>query len=132
MSKFLKGYLVTMGVLFVIIAIFVACNTYATEYKTTDVGTEISEDSRYDVLFQMVGVPDWPFGATTVRVIVRECESGNKIDAFEAKIYDDGATLRDSNWKVIWFSNRVEITLMGSEQEDSVYTIELPLIDSNL
>ena len=93
--------------------------------KLTDVGTEISPDGKYSVLFQMVGQPDWPFGATTVKVTVTEVGSNKQLEVIDASINDDGATLRKSNWTVVWQSDTVEITLKGSEQEDKSYIVPL-------
>ena len=62
------GSLLLAGIL--VFAAFLFHFEYVNEYKLTDTGTEVSPDGKYAVLFQMVGQPDWPFGATSVRVTV--------------------------------------------------------------
>ena len=104
---------------------FIFSFIYSNNYKLTDVGTEISPDGKYSVLFQMVGQPEWPFGATTVKVTVKEVDSNKQLEVIDASINDDGATLRNSNWTVVWQSDTVEITLKGSEQEDKSYIVPL-------
>lgn len=111
------------------IAVFIAASigwsVYETEYKLTKTATEISPDGKYTATLYMVGCPDWPFGDTTVRVTIKQTGSLKKSEAFEADISDDGASLREDNWEVIWQENSVEIILKGSEQRDEVYTVTL-------
>ena len=104
---------------------FIFSFIYSNNYKLTDVGTEISPDGKYSVLFQMVGQPEWPFGATTVKVTVTEVGSNKQLEVIDASINDDGAILRKSNWTVVWQRDTVEITLKGSEQEDKSYIVPL-------
>ena len=62
---------------------------------------------------------------TTVKVTVTEVGSNKQLEVIDASINDDGATLRKSNWTVVWQSDTVEITLKGSEQEDKSYIVPL-------
>lgn len=103
----------------------IGLSIYRNEYKLTDKGTELSPNDSFAVVFQMVGVPDWPFGSTHIKVTVKDTKSNETIKIIDTYIQDDGATLRKENWYVVWQSDSVEITLKGSEQEDSVYTIQL-------
>lgn len=98
---------------------------YSTQYKLTDTGTEISPDGKYIVVFQMVGEPEWPFGATSVKVTVKETEDNRQLKVIDTSIQDDGAILSEYNWDVVWQSNIVKITLKGSEQEDVIYAVPL-------
>ncbi len=109
----------------VLASVHIGLSIYRNEYKLTDKGTELSPDGNFAVVFQMIGVPDWPFGPTHVKVTVKETESNEAIKIIDTYIQDDGATLRKDNWYVVWQSDSVEITLKGSEQEDSVYTVQL-------
>ncbi len=109
----------------VLASVHIGLSIYKNEYKLTDKGTELSPDGNFAVVFQMVGVPDWPFGSTHVKVTVKDTESNETIKIIDTHIQDDGATLQKDNWYVVWQSDSVEITLKGSEQEDSVYTVQL-------
>jgi len=125
MKKAVKIVLVIFATIVISVGIYIGQYIYKTEYRLTDKGEELSPDGKYAVLFQMVGVPDWPFGATTVRVTVYNTENDEKIKVIQDDIHDDGAVLRDCNRNVSWEEDSVIITLMGSEQEDEVYDITL-------
>lgn len=116
--------IILMCVLFIILmlAILIGSMVYVMEYKVTEVGVETSYDGKYEVVFSQIGEPEWPFGSTHVRIEVRE-KDGEKIDKVETSIRDDGASLHESNWKVDWYPAGLDITLMGSEQEDDIYTV---------
>ncbi len=106
-------------------SVHIGLSIYKTEHKLSDKGTELSPDGRFAVVFQMVGVPDWPFGSTHVKVTVKETASNETVEIIDTYVEDDGAALSQDNWYVIWQSGSVEITLKGSEQEDTVYTVQL-------
>lgn len=71
-------------------------------------------NERCQITFQMKGEPEFLFGATYGRIIAKY--DGEIIKKINIVIYDDGATLRKSNWKINWYPAGVEITIMGSEQ----------------
>lgn len=125
MKKAVKIILCIVLAVVLFVAASVGRTVYITEYRLTDKGTELSPDGKYSVLFQMVGEPDWPFGATTVRVTVKNTETGEEIEVIQTDIHDDGALLRENNWNVEWYEEEVKITLIGSEQNNDVYNIDL-------
>lgn len=125
MKKAVKIVLIIFTTIIISVGIYIGQCVYKIEYRLTDKGEELSPDGKYAVLFQMVGEPDWPFGATTVRVTVRAVENNEKIKVIQTDIQDDGAVLREYNWNVLWEEDDVIITLIGSEQEDKVYEVML-------
>ena len=124
-----KRIIITVVSIFILIFLAVGYVIFAfiynNNYKLTDAGTEISPDGKYSVLFQMVGQPEWPFGATTVKVTVKEVDSNKQLEVIDASIQDDGGILSEFNWDVVWKSDTVEITLKGSEQKDKSYIVPL-------
>lgn len=108
---------VLLGIAFVIVLV-IGSFQYVTKYRLTDAGKVTSGDGSCEVRFWMRGEPDWPFGATAGRATV--IRLGQKEGSFDFEIRDDGASLRESNWRVSFYPAGVEITLSGSEQEDEV------------
>lgn len=122
MKKSLKGSLSLIGIVFLIVAVLYGSFLYITKYKITDVGAETSIDGRYKVVFQQIGEPDFPFGATQIRILVKR-ENGTLVDKKETSIYDDGAMLREANWEVFFYPAGVKIVIKGREQEDTAYIV---------
>lgn len=117
----IKIVLLIMGILVVWILLLVGSFLYVTEYKYTDIDTQISPDERCQITLQMKGEPEWPFGRTYGRIIVTYDDEIIKKPEFE--ISDDGAMLGTKNWDVAWGLAGVQVTLKGSEQEDQVIEI---------
>lgn len=122
MNKFLKGCFTILAVGAILIGILVGSLVYAMKYKITETGSEKSPDGSYEVIFQQRGEPEFPFGATHVRFLVKSAD-GSLITKENHTIYDDGASFRPANWEVRWYPAGVEIILKGSEQEDSSYIV---------
>jgi hypothetical protein len=115
--------LIIAGILLLSIGIVIGSFQYVIKYKISDIGTELSEDGSCEILFQMIGEPEFPFGRTKVQVIVKKDDFViKKIKTF---ISDDGAAFREANWDVRWLEEKVIITLHGSEQDDEVYEVGL-------
>ncbi|MCR5033556.1 MAG: hypothetical protein K6A92_11940, partial [Lachnospiraceae bacterium] len=112
----LKGLFITAAVLIVVGGILMALFIYEVRYKVTFVGREVSPDGEHNVLFQAVGEPDFPFGASHGKITVYEGET--KLTTFQEDISDDGGMFRPANYKVEWMPAGVVITFMGSEQAD--------------
>ncbi len=122
MKKFLKGCLVFFIFSVIMIVILAAGFIYTMKYKITEVGSEQSPDGSYEVIFQQVGEPEFPFGATSVRVLVKS-EDGALLSKENHTLFDDGASFRSANWEVNWYPVGVEIILKGSEQNDNAYFV---------
>ena len=61
---------------------------YVTKYKITDIDTSVSPDGKYEVLFQSVGDPDWPFGHSHARITLRQDDK--TIEQFKLAVANDG------------------------------------------
>lgn len=84
--------------------------------KLTDVGTEISPDGKYRIVFQAVGDADFPFGSSHAKATLYD---GNvEILSFNEDIADDGKAFRTKNYSVEWLPCGAVITFMGCEQAD--------------
>lgn len=120
MKKLIK-FIILTPLIYISICILVL--VYITEYRITDVANFENPKNNYKVLFQQVGSPDWPFGATTVKVTLLN-KKGRKVESFVKDISDDGATAGERNIDIKWYDKYVEVVLMGGEQEDDVYQIK--------
>ena len=99
------------------------CFTYVTEYRITEIDTSCSPDGRYELVFQAVGEPDFPFGRSHARLVLKE---GERITAkYRFDVANDGKTLWPENWSVEWREDCVQAVISGEEQEDVCYTIPL-------
>lgn len=121
MSKKGKTVLIIVGIFIVFLLILAGSFTYIVKFKYTDIDTQSSPDERCQLILQMQGEPEWPFGRTYGRIIAKYDNEIIKKVNFE--IYDDGAMLQKENWNVVWGVAGAEVTLMGSEQEDIVLQI---------
>lgn len=121
MKRAVKIFLIITGIVVGLILILAGSLWYVTECKCTDIDTQISPDERCQLTLQMKGEPEWPFGSTHGRIIVRYDDQ--VIRKIEITIYDDGATLRKENWSVVWGAAGAQVTLMGSEQDDQILQI---------
>ncbi len=122
MKKIVKIICAALLVVAVIIGGIIISIIYKTKYEINDVTEFVNEGNNYKVVFQSVGQPEWPFGDTKVMVTLKNGQ-GEKINSFKTYISDDGANASDSNISVTWFEEFVQITLMGSEQQDEIYSI---------
>ena len=59
------------------------------------------------------------------KVSIKDVENDKNIKVIKTSISDDGTSLRESNWTVVWYDDEVQITLRGTEQEDANYTVAL-------
>ena len=94
--------------------------TYVTRYRITDIDTATSEDGQYEVIFQAVGEPDWPFGYSHARIVLKH--NGEVITKRKFDIANDGGDLHPDSWDVCWEENCVKVIISGKEQPDKLYT----------
>ena len=94
---------------------------YVTKYKITDIDSSVSPDGKYEVLFQSVGDPDWPFGHSHARITLKQDDK--TIKQFKLDVANDGGVLHPENWHVSWDDTCVIITISGEEQDDALYTL---------
>ena len=115
---------VILGIITVITLIF-ACLLvnfiYVTCYRINPIDTSTSPDGTCELAFQQVGDPEWPFGPTHVRLVLK---NGNRIIIKQTfDIADDGAKASINNWDVNWKDTSVEVVISGSEQYDVLYVL---------
>jgi len=68
--------------------------------------------------FQQLGEPQWPFGPTDVRLLLKD-QQGKIIKKYDTSIGDDGANAGERNIaSVEWFDDNVIVILQASEMED--------------
>ena len=76
------------------------------------------EKNGYTLFFQQLGDPQWPFGSTDVRLLLKN-QQGKVISKYDTSIQDDGANAGERNIaSVEWFEDRVIVILCASEMEN--------------
>ena len=66
-KKTIKWGCAAAAVLFAAALLLLVSFVYVTRYKNVSV----SDDGRYEVLYQSVGEPDWPFGFSHARLVLK-------------------------------------------------------------
>lgn len=115
--------LILGSIIFIIalLAILVGSITYVVNYKIHEIDTAVSPDGKYELILQQVGDPDWPFGSTHARVVLKE---GDKIiKKYRFDVHNDGGNISDNSWVVTWYNNSVVWIIYGEEQPDQSYRI---------
>ena len=116
-----RGILGIAAVINIMIVVLAGSFTYTTKYKIHEVADSISQDGKYVLLFQQVGDPDWPFGHTHARLVLKD-ESGT-ITKYHFDVANDGANVHSDSWQVTWKENCVEVVISGEEQNDNQYIL---------
>lgn len=76
------------------------------------------EENGYTLIFQQLGEPQWSFGSTDVRLLLKD-QQGKVLNKYETSIQDDGANASEHNiTSVEWLSDKVIVVLQASEMED--------------
>ena len=105
----------------ILIMILAGSFTYTTRYKIHDVASYASPDGKYKLLFQQVGDPDWPFGHTHARLVLKD--EAETIAKYSFDIADDGANACSDLCQVTWKAAQVEAVISGKEQNDNLYIL---------
>ena len=92
-----------------------------TKYRVNSVDSSTSQDGKYELLFQQIGEPDWPFGYTHARLVLKD-ELGT-IAKYSFDVRNDGASVHSDSWQVIWKEDSVEVVISGKEQNDEQYIL---------
>lgn len=116
-----RGILGTVAVISIMIAVLAVTFTYTTKYKIHEVAYSTSQDGKYLLVFQQVGDPDWPFGHTHARLVLKD-ESGI-IAKYHFDVANDGGNVHSDSWQVKWRGNCVEAVISGEEQNDNQYIL---------
>lgn len=113
-------FIVIFCTIITIFSMFLAGCSYVNLYSASDIETKISPDDKYEIIFQNVGLPDFPFGYSHAKIILKE---GNKIITKQRfDVANDGVALVPGNWEVTWQQDCVQVVIKGSEQHKILYT----------
>lgn len=110
-----------IAVLGLMLAGLIGSVTYTTKYRVNSVDSSTSQDGKYELLFQQIGEPDWPFGYTHARLVLKD-ELGT-IAKYSFDVRNDGASVHSDSWQVIWKEDSVEVVISGKEQNDEQYIL---------
>ena len=92
---------------------------YATRYRISDVDAATSPDGKHEIVFQAIGEPDWPFGYSHARIVLKR--NGETVTKRKFDVANDGGVLHPENWSVRWEENCVKVMISGDEQPDALY-----------
>ena len=121
MKKTFKIVLVICAIMALALFLLVGSITYIIHYKIHEIDTSVSPDGKYELILQQVGDPDWPFGSTHARVVLKE---GDKIiKKYRFDVHNDGCNISDNSWIVNWYDNSVTYLIYAEEQSDQLYRI---------
>ena len=116
-----RGILGMLAFINFMIVILAGSFTYTTRYKIHGVASFVSEDGRHELLFQQVGDPDWPFGYTHARLVLKD-DSGT-IAKYSFDVANDGGNVQPDSCLVCWKADCVEAVISGEEQSDIRYIL---------
>ena len=76
------------------------------------------EEKGYTLTFQQLSEPQWSFGSTDVRLLLKD-QQGKILEKYDTSIQHDGANAGERNIaSVEWFDDKVVVVLQASEMED--------------
>ena len=88
-----------------------------------EIETYHSPNGEYQLVFEQMGDPQWPFGPTDVRLTLKN-HDGKIIERVSTLIFNDGANASEYNIaSVLWNDNEVVVVLKASEMEDKEVSI---------
>lgn len=108
--KIILGTLCVFGLL---LTMLTGSLTYVIRYRTNDVDSSISPDGQYELLLQQIGDPDWPFGYTHARLVLKN--DFRTIVKHRFDVANDGGAVQSDSWKVTWKDTCVEAVISGEE-----------------
>lgn len=83
-----------------------------------------SPENKYMIVINQVGYPK-AFGSHNVKIQLIDNETNEEIKVIEEDISNDGKNLTSGNWEVEWLEKDVVITLIGEEQNNEEFKIQL-------
>lgn len=88
-----------------------------------EIVTYNSPDGEYSLVIEQMGDPQWPFGATDVRLTLKD-NNGKIIERLSTQLNNDGANASEHNIASIsWKSDSVIVILRASEMKDKEVSI---------
>lgn len=121
MDRIIKSVAIILGISSILIIAPFCYLKYKTRWEVAIVDKAIAPHSEYTLKMYSVGEPYWPFGSANGQLILEKGKTLVTSVGFE--IANDGARFNATNWDVSWYSDRVEIVLLGKEQCDEHVTI---------
>jgi len=64
---------------------------YSARYRISDIDAVTSPDGEYKIVFQAVGEPDWPFGPSHARIVLKH--NGDTVAKRRYDVANDGGVL---------------------------------------
>lgn len=116
-----KIILILLSILFVIVIALIGTfvlwwNGAFNVFDVRDIASY--EENGYTLTFQQLGEPQWSFGSTDVRLLLKD-QQGKILKKYDTSIQDDGANAGERNIaSVEWFDDKVIVILQASEMED--------------
>ncbi len=127
-----KIILILLSILFVIVIALIGTFVlwWNGAFNKFDVRDIVSyEENGYTLTFQQLGEPQWSFGPTYVRLLLKD-QQGKIIKKYDTSISDDGVDAGEHNVaSVEWFDDKVVVVLQASEMEDKEITIMFKVIN---
>ena len=91
---------------------------YQMSWKRTSIAVYENDENGYRIVFEEIGEA-FTFGPSHVRITLKD-EKGKEVNFVDTHISNDGARLYEENAQVLWEDDKVQITLIGCEQEDEI------------
>ena len=125
----MKKKSVYLGILGIVLGIclILGVTKWQTSYKRTEIVRSFSDDSRYCLVIDQIGEPDWPYGTTHCRAVLRR--EKQKIAEQTISLQNDGAMAQPENFRIVWQKSGVSVLVRASEQEDREICILFPVAD---
>lgn len=119
-KKKMKRFWAIAAAVLAIVLLLIGYFAYVTKYRISEIDTSVSDDGSYEIFFQSIGEPDFPFGASHARLVLKH--DGKTVTKYRFDVANDGKTLSPGSWSVSWTQDSVEVTVRGEEQSDAHYT----------
>ncbi len=105
----LLGFVILLVVILIVVLVI-------DSHRVRTVDKQQSIDGAYELKFQSVGAPEWPYGPISGRLVLKKGRSIISKTSFE--IFNDGTYFTEDDWSVTWYDDYVEVILSGEEQYD--------------
>lgn len=94
---------------------------YKIKYEKKTIDEFSTFDGKYKLTIEQIGEPDWPFGYTHCRFVLKQGE--DVITSYSFDLADDGANASSSNFELYFLTDSAQIFVNASEQEKKVYRL---------
>ena len=117
---------IVIVIVMAIVAIFAidSAVTSAKKQEITKLDEISSPDNKYLIVINQIGYPE-SFGLHNVKIQFIITKTNEEIKVIEENISNDGKNLTSENWEVEWLKEEVVITLIGEEQNNEEFKIQL-------